>query len=83
MEALKIQFTHPVKGRIRLRKKEAKKVKTFKFRSNEDFSVEISIKGLNDGNWTASLEWVHDKQLFLVEKHFRIVDKEMAALISN
>lgn len=77
MKNLKIQFSHPVKGRIQLRdKKTEKKVKMLNFISNNDFSVDIDINNLNDGNWTASLEWEHDNQFFLLKRSFNIVDTE-------
>ncbi len=77
MKNLKIQFSHPVKGRIQLRnKKTEKKVKMLDFISNKDFSVDIDINNLNDGTWTASLEWEHDNQFFLLNRNFKIVDKE-------
>lgn len=75
MEDLKIQFTHAVQGKIQLRRKQAEKeVKVKSFRSDKDFTFDIDIKGLADGDWTASLEWNHDNQPFLIEKHFKIVD---------
>ena len=76
MKALKIQFMHPVQGRIQLRKKEMmNKVKSRIFRSDEDFTVDINTKDLTDGDWTASLEWNHDNQPFFLEKHFRVIDE--------
>lgn len=77
MKNFKIQFSHPVKGRIQLRdKKTEKNVKMLNFISNNDFSVDIDINNLNDGNWTASLEWEHDNQFFLLKRSFNIVDTE-------
>lgn len=84
MKTLKIQFAHPVKGRIQLRKNEAKsKVESFNFGSDEDFAVEICLKNLIDGNWTASLQWEHNSQHFLIQRHFKIVNTEMDSLVSN
>jgi len=75
MEDLKIQFTHPVKGKIQLRNKLTKnKVKMLNFSSDKDFSVAINLNHLSDGNWTASLEWEHNNQLFLLKRNFKIVD---------
>lgn len=53
------------------------KVKMLNFKSDEDFIVNINIKGLTDGDWTASLEWNHDNESFLMEESFRIVDKKL------
>lgn len=77
MKDLKIQFSHPVKGRIQIRNKQGEKnVKMLNFNSNVDFCVDIDINNLNDGNWIASLEWEHDNQFFLLKRHFKIVEKE-------
>ncbi len=78
MENLKIQFSHPVHGKAQLRNKSiAHKVKILNFKSDEDFTVSINIDGLIDGDWTASLEWNHDNEPFLVEKYFKILNKEL------
>ncbi len=77
MKALKIQFIHPVQGRIQLRNKEMiNKVKSLNFISDEDFMVDINTKELADGDWTASLEWNHDNQPFFLEKHFKVIDED-------
>ncbi|MBC7653201.1 MAG: hypothetical protein H7098_01865 [Oligoflexus sp.] len=78
MKGLKIQFSHHVQGKVQIRNKQQteKKVKMLNFSSNEDFSVDIEINNLNDGNWTAFLEWENDNQFFLLKRHFKIVDKE-------
>jgi hypothetical protein len=76
MKALKIQFMHPVQGKIQLRNKEMIiKVKLLYFRSDEDFTINVDSKDLADGDWIASLEWSHHNQLSFFEKHFRIIDK--------
>lgn len=77
MEDLKIQFSHPVKGRIQLRRKTAgSMVKTLNFKSDKHFTVDVDVQHLNDGNWIASLEWEYNNQPFLMQRHFKIVDKK-------
>lgn len=77
MKTLNIQFDHPVKGRIQLREKRTKTVKTLRFKSDEDFSVNICPKELTDGDWSASIEWDHQNRPFLIQRHFRITDKKI------
>lgn len=78
MEHLKIQFSHPVQGKVQLRNKLTEdKVKMLNFKSDEDFTVNISIQGLTDGDWIAALEWNHDNEPFLIEEHFKIVDEKL------
>ena len=77
MKNLRIQFTHPVQGRIQLRKKPAgDKIEMFDFASDNDFIVDICTLSLTQGNWTASVEWEHDSQPYFLERHFIIVDEE-------
>lgn len=83
METLNIQFNHPVKGKIQLRHQATKTVKNLKFISDKDFAVHLNFKDLADGDWSASLEWSHNKQLFLIEKSFKIIDKQMAQPAEN
>ncbi|WP_017258843.1 hypothetical protein [Pedobacter arcticus] len=77
MKTLDIQFVHPVQGRVQLRNKATKTVKNFTFISDENFTVHIKSKDLADGNWSASLEWNHDKQLFLIEKNFKVINEKV------
>ncbi len=76
MKTLKIQFTHSVQGRIQIRKKKANsKFKMRNFISDKNFTVDINMKDLTDGDWTACLEWSHDDMPFFMEKHFSVVDE--------
>jgi glycine cleavage system H lipoate-binding protein len=77
MKDIQIQFSHPVKGKIQIRNKQAdKKVKMLNFSSDKDFLVDIDINNLNDGNWIASLEWEHNDQFFLLKRNFEILNQK-------
>ncbi len=78
MEDLKIQFTHLVKGKVQIRENlKEDNVKMLDFKSDKDFMVKINIEDLTDGDWTASLEWTHDNEPFLIEKHFSILNEKL------
>ncbi|MEO5909907.1 MAG: hypothetical protein ABIP95_03420 [Pelobium sp.] len=81
MENLNIQFTHAVTGRVQFRKDEMKnRFKISKFRSDKDFNVKISLQGLDDGDWTAFMDWEYNNQLFMLERHFTMLNENMEPL---
>ena len=84
MEYLKIQFSHPVEGKVQIKENLTENnVKILDFKSDKDFTVNINIKDLIDGNWTASLKWNHNNEAFLIEEHFQIEDKKLIPKKAN
>lgn len=83
MKTLNIQFTHPVKGRVQLRKKGSRNVETSQFKTDKDFFVELDTSTLTAGEWTACFEWNYDNQPFFIEKHFKIKDQKINPLSSK
>lgn len=73
METLKLPFCHPVQGRVRFKQSNnGRTIKSLKISSNDNYEVEIPLKGIAPGLWNIIFEWEQRGEQFSLSRNVNI-----------
>ena len=74
MKNISIQFTHPIKGVIRLFKSDENCAShIIKVSTNENDLLNFSLAAIAKGKWTVILNWEHEDQYFIYNRSIAIL----------
>ena len=72
METTKISFCHPVKGKVFIKSKDGRVIKTMTVSSNKDFEIVIPLTGFAAGLWHLVFEWSYNDNFFSINRNVLI-----------
>ena len=74
MKNLNIQFTHPIKGVIRLFRSDKNCASyIIKVKTNENHLLNFSLATIAKGKWNVILNWEHEDQHFVYNRSISIL----------